>query len=249
MRKFVAALIVGGALAAGHGAAPAAWASDAPVVLDLEGNPTCSSLTVNRISELRVNSIATGIFTFTSGTQQIRVTFSGNTRIDRWEVLNGSDGKIENINFVILKGAGPTGAKVYHFGQTGRPFDEDELPPGNTIAQVSFCWGLQGASTVSNPPACRDLGLGINCTNPDKVIFVFDTANAFFDLQPCTCGNATLQVCNPDATSGSTTSLPACVKAPPNGNLTEVPTLVEGVKNPGTFFCTTIGGKRTCYQR
>lgn len=243
MRTTLAAVIVGG-VALGLGFSPPAQASDAPVVLDLEGNPTCSSLTVNRISELRINSISSG--TFTSGTQQVKVEFAGTSKIARWDVLPGSDNKLENVNFVIVKGSGSAGARVYHFGQTGRLFDEDEEPPRlASIAQVSFCYGLQGTSTVSDPPACSSLG--INCTG-NKVVFLFDLGSTFFDLQPCTCGAATLTACNPDATAASaaTTTLPACVSS--TKVLTEVPTLVEGVKNPSTYFCTTVGGKRTCYN-
>lgn len=109
----------------------------------------------------------------------------------------------------------------------------------------------QAAGTITaggNPPNC--IFFGVIC-KANKVVFLFDPDAKFFNLQPCTCGTTKLTVCDPEATSGTSTSstvptIPACVG---NAALTEVPTQVEAVKNPGTFFCTTIGGKRTCYDR
>jgi hypothetical protein len=107
-----------------------------------------------------------------------------------------------------------------------------------------------GASTGGNPPNC--IAFGVIC-KANRVVFLFDPEAKFFNLQPCTCGTTKLTVCNPDITSGGTTTatgaaatVPACVG---DAALTEVPTQVEAVKNPGTFFCTTIGGRRTCYDR
>lgn len=235
MQKIWLAFMVGAAVA-GLAWSPAARASDAPVVLDNE-NANCNQLTVNSIKELKVTSIMDGIAMM--GTQKIDIDFDG-TKIKRWEVVGGV-----NVNAVIVKGAG-SGTRVYHFGQNGSLVDEDVPSPGGAITQVRFCYGLQGASTVSNPPSCNSVG--ITCSG-DKVVFVFELNQKFFDLQPCTCSaNSALTVCNPNATAASDTAaaLPACVSG---GVLTEVPTVVEGVKNPDTFFCTVVGGKRTCYNR
>lgn len=118
--------------------------------------------------------------------------------------------------------------------------------------------GLMAVGLALAPPAQATGGvpscamLGAPCLG-NRVVFVFDLSKRFFNLQPCTCAGATLTICNPDATispgapTGAGFGVPPCVAS--GGILTEVPTMVEGVKNPGTFFCTVIGGRRTCYQR
>lgn len=98
-------------------------------------------------------------------------------------------------------------------------------------------------------PSCK--ALKIDCHGP-VVLFVFDESKPFFGARPCTCEGITLKACNP----GMTVSGPpsgergkrgnACVS--PGGVLTEVPTVVEAVKNPHTFFCQTIGGSRVCFE-
>lgn len=93
--------------------------------------------------------------------------------------------------------------------------------------------------------------LGIHCYGP-QILFVLDPTDKFFGAQPCACEGAKLRACNPNATLSNGDNErggrggDACVNA--GGTLTEVPTVIEAIKNPGSFVCTTRGGERRCFD-
>jgi hypothetical protein len=220
-----------------------ARADSAPVVLDLEGNPTCKSLTTNTISEVRLTKAVDGTYGPTN--QRIAVTFATSPAP---QVANFSAGGAP-INFVIVKGAGASGGRVYHYGAGGIATD-DELasPKGAAIAAVSFCYGL----TSSAPPPAATLK---SCTQvsgtvcqpgvtPPYVIYKVNTGGALFASELCQC-NFALTRCNADDPNAPN----ACVKVDGMpGTLREMPQELLGI-NTGTVFCQVIGGRRLCYNR
>ena len=259
--------------------APQARATSTDVVLNLEGNPTCSSLGDNAaIMEARDNSPTAGVNTATGPDgQEITYTLSydssaGVDEVTEWHVTAGP---FDNINYTILKAKGNAGAKVFHFGAAGVPLDLDEDSNGS-LSAVSFCYGLTGdtqppALDMVNLGPCEDLvnagegldGTGIACPidssgNPDgteqRMIISLDISKTRtepdFAVQFCTCnlldanGSETrLPVCDPDLSRGEQG---ACTNNPEGIN-TRVPIVIQGVENPHSYICYTIGGRRTCY--
>lgn len=126
-------------------ASSSVYAADTDVVLNLEGNPTCSSLVVNTISEARDTSppddgivetliLENGI--------ELNYSISNGDTISQFYIADPGPGiPVKPVNFVILKGAGNAGARVFHYGEKGLVADSNLEGPG-TIKTVSFCYGL-----------------------------------------------------------------------------------------------------------
>lgn len=242
MRSQLRILLTMGAAVAALGSAASTFASDAPVVLDLEGNPTCNSLTVNTITTLSDNSVDPGPFTLTQGSQ----TITGSVSSPDQHVLESWTATVP-VNFVILKGQGNAGARVYHFGQSGVTSDTDAEGPGTTtqIAQLTFCYGLSGTTIPPTPVAeCTVEDFGVQCVpnGPREVFFVLDPDEPLFGVRQCVC-NDELEQCDPSLPVGTSG---ACPKA--GQPLTEVTTFIEATKNPGTYYCITSGGRRKCFS-
>jgi hypothetical protein len=148
------------------------------VVLNLEGNPTCSSLGDNHtVLEYRVGTPGNGgtiyLPTTSGGEQAITYTVGldseDNAEVS-WDITMvnnipvtvphelGVDDPVNPINYVILKGKGnKVGARVFHFGTSsidkGAISDSEESAPGPTLSSISFCYGLtEGANPVSVDP-------------------------------------------------------------------------------------------------
>lgn len=127
-------------------------AASTDVVLDLEGNPTCSSLTANRaIISLRDTSVHAGELIMLSGPQGQSIEAQVNSAGTSIESFTST----VPTNFVILKGRGPTGAIVYHygaFGTTGDTFLDGRPQPASPKPL-----GAMGSPTLSKrtpfPPA------------------------------------------------------------------------------------------------
>ena len=159
-----------------------AQATTTGVVLNLEGNPTCSSLGLNsQILEYRDSSPlgeSTVDIPTPGGVQtlyyNVEEPTGANARVVRWEIthVNGvadfDPADVYAMNYVILKAQGGGGARVFHFGATetspGAITDEDEEATGTRMAAVSFCYGLtQGLADPEPPssftqiPNCDDL--------------------------------------------------------------------------------------------
>lgn len=148
-------------------------ATSTDVVLNLEGNPTCSSLGDNSaVLEYRDGSPASKTIvlnTSDGGTQTLAYTLgsdsSGNAQILHWEIssLTGTAGN--PINYVILKSQGGSGARVFHYGAAGPGagaiVDNELSATGARLAAVSFCYGLTtglpgGPEPVAAIPDCAD---------------------------------------------------------------------------------------------
>ncbi len=139
-----------------------AFATQTDVVLNLEGNPTCSSLAINTIFEIKDTAPPLpGVIRIVTGPdgQQIKYTVSGDgTTIASWQVIYPPTSK--PVNLVILKAQGAAGARVFHFGSAGVTSDDTEQAAGR-LAQVSFCYGLsQAPGTPQQLASCSSLALG-----------------------------------------------------------------------------------------
>lgn len=147
------------ALAAGLIAASvwgtSANAASTDVVLNLEGNPTCSSLGPNGIiQDIKVSGPgSSGVAEDVTTGQSITYDINNNNAME-WNVVTGVA-----VNYVILKGKGGNGGgTVYHYGVSGSagdsvlvifPDSPDDVD-GSTINAVSFCYGL--SDTLPPPP-------------------------------------------------------------------------------------------------
>jgi hypothetical protein len=149
-------------------------ATETDVVLNLEGNPTCSSLGDNElIVEIRDNDPLEGHGVdgkvVSDGQQYIRymVNDNGDT-VTFWEIEDYDPETVRPVNYAILKARGNAGAKVYHFGGegAGAVTDQNEAANGQLTA-LSFCYGLSTGFEEPDPapiilselPACEDLGV------------------------------------------------------------------------------------------
>lgn len=155
----------------------AAQATSTDVILNLEGNPTCSSLgdnsTVLEFRDSNPGGVKTITLPIPGGSQTIAyevVEPTGeNARVVEWNIthVNGSTdvagSEVYPINYVILKAqGGNNGARVFHFGTSenkpGAIADTDEEAPGGRMAAVSFCYGLtQGFQSPEPPISLSDL--------------------------------------------------------------------------------------------
>lgn len=234
-----------------------AFATQTDVVLNLEGNPTCSSLAINSILEIKDTApplVGTKIVTGPDG-QKITYTVGANgTTITTWQVSSPptSSPLLRPVNLVILKAQGAAGARVFHFGSAGVTSDDTEQAAGR-LAQVSFCYGLSQLAATPQPLAsCSSLALGaldetgITCPSnvtEARVLISLDPGSANWNVKLCTC-NTTFTKCDPNAPAGQTNACPN-----PTGTLATVPIHIEGVQDPASLVCTTIGGQRLCFNR
>lgn len=156
-----------------------AQATSTDVVLNLEGNPTCSSLGDNSaVLELRDNSPSSSeslTLPTPDGSQTVyyEASFgSGNTnaKVDEWRITSVTDNgiiygetdelfpdKVYPINYIILKAQnGNKGGRVFHFGSAadgdGAVADTNEEVPGPNINAISFCYGLTKGIDEPDPP-------------------------------------------------------------------------------------------------
>ena len=206
---------IGVALLLSISGSPAMAETTSNVVLNLEGNPTCSSLGDNElIREIRDNDPQVGIDNVVSGiridgqAQFIEYTIDDSGSLPRvsWEIVNPDMG-VNPVNFVILKSRGNAGARVFHFGGEGAGAiaDNDEEARGDLTA-VSFCYGLTEGPVgqeLAEIPDCQTLdddnGLGgtliARCPeiggspdpNEPRLLISLDLLEDNFDVQACTC--------------------------------------------------------------
>lgn len=233
-----------------------AFATQTDVVLNLEGNPTCSSLAINSILEIKDTApplVGTKIVTGPDG-QKITYTVGvSGTTITTWQITSPptSSSLLKPVNLAILKAQGSAGARVFHFGSAGVTSDDTEQAAGR-LAQVSFCYGLSQLVGAPQPLAlCSALagGLdetGITCpanVTEARVLISLDPGSANWNVKLCTC-NTTFTKCDPNAPVGQAAACPD-----PTGALATVPIHIEGVQDPASLICTTIGGQRLCFNK
>lgn len=307
MRLFTINRGIGIALLALFTLSSGARATETDIWLNLEGNPTCSSLGDNHaVLEYKVNSpqaVETISMATTAGgtqdlTYEVITNDDGDDEVKVWTIdgiTDANQDQINPINYVILKSqGGKTGARVFHFGATeadkGATSDTNEVGAGSKLASISFCYGLtQGINPPPEPPLeladlpnCDDLSqtptgtsdlftTGIDCPDGGEQQLIINMAlndpNFGFNftndnVRACTC-NVTLPACNPDLpafdiSNGPQTATSAdersCMEyggttsdGTPSGVNERVPFAIQGVENPDSYICYTIGGKRYCY--
>lgn len=166
-----------------------AQAANTDVVLNLEGNPTCSSLGPNSdVLEYRDNSPDIGdnsaVLPLKDGgtqtvTYKVGINDTGKAEVEIWKITDvvGLNAVPNPINYTILKAQGGSGARVFHFGGNGAFTDTEEIATGSKLAALSFCYGLTGGVAETAPvPSCEDLiiatetldGTGIVCETVDE---------------------------------------------------------------------------------
>ena len=242
------------------------FATQTDVVLNLKGNPTCNSLAINSILEIKDPAppyVGSKIVMGPDG-QKITYTVGANgTTITAWQISSPPTSSllVRPVNFVILQAKGHdgerehngerehAGARVFHFGSAGATSDDTE-PGTGRLAQVRFCYGLS-QPTPQALARCSDLaqagGLdetGISCpynVTEERILISLDPGSANWNLKMCTC-NANFAKCDPNVAAGQAG---AC----PTGTLATVPIHIEGVQDPASLICTTIGGQRLCFNR
>jgi hypothetical protein len=194
----------------------AVYASSAPVILDLEGNPTCSSLVANDvIFEARDTSVDGGDTLTLSENGQLltyEVLPDGVTLSWGFPLVQPPDVDLFPVNFVILKGAGNAGARVFHYGADGLTGDSALEGPG-TLKTVSFCYGLGGA-TVGQPDEvtrCDEipnqagsvLGVEVACPVDSEAYSIHVIKKGpEFEYDECTC-NETATICDKSLPAGT----------------------------------------------
>ena len=236
-----------------------AFATQTDIVLNLKGNPTCNSLAINSILEVKDSNpplVGSKIVMGPDG-QKITYTVGANgATITNWRISSPptSSRLLRPVNFVILKAkehaeaSEHAGARVFHFGSVGVTSDDTEQGTGR-LAQVSFCYGLSQPN--SQPLAlCSAVGgldePGITCpanVTEARVLISLDPGSPNWNVKLCTC-NTTFAKCDPNLPAGQTGACPN-----PTGTLATVPIHIEGVQDPASLICTTIGGQRLCFNR
>ena len=190
MRKNVKGILLA-ALGVGFVMVGQAQATQTNVVMNLEGNPTCSSLGDNHsVLQVTVDGVSgtAALPTTSGGTQYIDYTVGnvdGTEGILSWEIIGitlANQNSINPINYVILKNqGGKTGARVFHFGTTdedkGATSDTDEAGVGTNLSSISFCYGLttginapSQSESIADLPSCDSLD-----SNGDGVSDLFTT--------------------------------------------------------------------------
>ena len=233
-----------------------AFATQTDVVLNLEGNPSCSSLAINSILEIKDTTPPPSGFRTVTGPDGQKITYEvvANGTAITWQITPPPPPLLmKPVNLVILKALGSLGSRVFHFGSAGVTSDDTEQGTGR-LAQVSFCYGLsQLAGTPQQLASCPQplLGTldetGITCpaVTEARVLISLDPGSPHWNVKMCTC-NATFTKCDPNAPRLQPN---ACPNPSSDAKLTTVPIHIEGVQDPGSLVCTTIGGQRLCFNK
>lgn len=194
----------------------------ATTVANLKGVYTCSDIQGRSqvIGTLTTN--ANGSINWNSNSQ--RVT----------EVLVTGTGGGNTCEYVYAAGA-TSGNNLGYLKSTGSY---------QNVQGVSLCTDGALPPPPKTTPTCASIGVAcpsgtnrslINISNLDAA------GGAFFNAQACVCNSPALQECNSNVPAGQ---LGACTAAVVKTG-TEVTTHIEMNNDP--YYCTTIGGTRTCY--
>lgn len=234
-------------------------ATDSVAQLNLEGNPSCNALASNSVLQVRDNNPpAPGVIKALVGPDGQQFEYAIGTEMAPgdtlafWEVKAPGAGTagVKPVNFVILKSVDKgqkaseheQGARVFHFGNNGVVRDETAIARG-TITSVSICYGLAGQASASLPP-CDPATLGAVCkADPTRIVTIFDESTPNWRIETCSCGSVFTE-CNPELQAGNAG---ACTNA--TGALQFVPVEVQLGRDPDSYYCTIIAGKRKCYRK
>ncbi|QSA98167.1 hypothetical protein [Methylococcus sp. EFPC2] len=240
-------------------------ASNSVAAIDVEGNATCSSLSVNSVLQAKDTSYvpdASGYDHVTGPDGQIftyKLDPNDAKKIAVWSV-SGPDpslGTAKPVNFVIAKEAGSAGGHAFYFSNPGVYSDTnetDDTAPANIVA-VSFCYGLSGPFVPTPPTALPTCDVRLCDQDPAsvqaRIVTKFDepadnTQN--WQVTTCSCEGASFTACDPNLRTG--TEVPpgtpaACTK----GNLQFLPVEVQLGRDPDSYYCTVINGTRRCFSR
>jgi hypothetical protein len=250
----------------------AVYASSAPVVLDLEGNPSCSALALNTVFEEKDTSVSKHteeLPLLLHNGQELTYTVGPDNTIESWKLHPTAvlPALRLRVNFVILKGSGNAGARVFHYVKGGVTEDSTLVGPG-TLKTVSFCYGIEepfieetvtlcpviGVNSIDPPPEL--LGVVVQCpdNDTDYSIHIIKKGTDGFEYDECTC-NAEAKTCDPELAADETG---ACVAAcdpllPESDYLTclednqlrEAPGAIVPWNN-GSGWCTSVLGSIRC---
>lgn len=245
----------------------AAWASEKSVtIFPAEGNKTCSDYASNKlVLSMSVNSPILGTPVTISGTD---LSTDGDSLPEVITYTMSADGKTLKfdpktntpIDYAVLKSGSAVSVIIYPSGGVSADTNMTIPGPNNTtlpISGFSLCYGL--GNTVPTPPepikaltpSCSDkmsLDLqGITCDGGAPVLICSIELNQpFFGMQTgdkcCVCNHEALVECDPNLPEGTKGSCPGPTH---NEAPKEVTTTIEINKDP--YYCTTVGGKKTCY--
>jgi len=234
---------------------PAAFATSAETVLDIDGEPSCKELTNNpNVLEAKDPD---GHYYKLDGTavgpdyQVFSYTIDKSGKNLSWTTSHAKQDP-QAVNYVILgsKGKHWRVSRVFQFGTSPGAFSDDDEEARGRIKTVRFCYGL--SPPLAELPDCDKVDLGYTCptpTDPDKdpmqrIVTVQDPqADDFGGLAGvCTC-NTTFTECDPTLSVGEPNACPN-----PIGLNERVPMVIQGVEDPDSYVCYTIGGRRTCFR-
>jgi hypothetical protein len=235
-------------------------ASNAAVVIPVEGNPTCKTYAKNQLIK-QINypssTSASPSADFFISTDMTTASFTSSTVA---------------IDFAILKSKGNGALFMYKAGGVATDADMQVLVPTKdkkgvepgAIDSISLCYGLEPYTEhQATIPSCSDVnadgtpildGLGITCPlNKKSIIFNFELGNnedgqpPFYNTETtpfaCVCNSEALQMCDPNKAYPEAGACPQ-----PVGDKTgaEVTTHIELNNDP--YVCSTAGGIRTCFS-
>lgn len=270
IHRYIPVLVVAALAAPG----PAGAVTSSVAQLSVEGNATCSSLSVNSILQAKDTSIpaagATDTLTGPDGQRfSYRVDAAQPNKIADWHVVtpDPAGGTAKPASFVILKGSGSAGGRAFYFGNSGSYGDADESVPGAaSIAAISICYGLAAPFVPPVPPAPALLPAcdPTLCPAPGtggiqaRIVTQFDEpddATTNWQVESCQCdvGTPAFTECNPELPAGPKPSpAPGATPGPCTselGHLIGLPIEVQLARDPDSYYCTIIGGIRKCYRK
>jgi hypothetical protein len=226
-------------------------------VIISQGSGTCNSYAISNIQSLGGPvSTAGGRFSSNGASSSYTLRQGGK----EFQFIDST----VPINFAILKSA--QDVRIFYYPTPSNVSTDTGLTFGNgkRIDSVSLCYG-QGGGAIAPPldpvaiPPCSDLvdsGLldasEVMCpddSNEERVIFSVDPSKPLWNPVACTCNvEEAFKECDANATRDDNSIDPLPADACFSGEgLRGVVTVIELI-NDGTGFCTTIGGKRTCYK-
>ena len=179
--------------------------------------------------------------------------------IAHWEAQSVAGGPPQPVDFVMVEIADD--ANLFHYGDMGAISDRNlPAPRDHEVTNIKFCYGL--ARDPMYMGDCDELasrgetlnGTAVSCPDDEaRMIVSLDVTPGLdpddrpdFNRKFCSCNLGRLPTCDPDLSRSETDDNDACTNNP-DGRNERPPMAIEGVENPGSYLCFTIGGNRVCY--
>lgn len=191
--------------------------------------------------------------------QQFSLTVGANgDTLQSWEILDPARLDTAPVEFALVETRDDS--NMFHYGDTGALKDTELSGPGGPLASVKLCYGsVQDNLYVGDCDELARNGETLNGTEvacPDdeaRMIISLDVTPGLdpddrpdFNRRFCSCNLGRLPTCDPDLSRSETDDNDACTNNP-DGRNERPPMSIEGVENPGSYLCFTIGGSRVCY--